>query len=116
MPDANTGPDRATRDSMARRPVFYRHFKGRCYQLVGEALDTATTGRVVVYRTLYPSGHALFTRPHDEFHGWAQRVDGQRVRRFAPVEYADLPHDARAHVIAMPDLTLPAAHRPGNAG
>lgn len=84
--------------------TFYRHFKGRYYQVVGEALDTATEGRVVVYRTLYPSDHALFTRPYDEFHGWKITDDGERVRRFTPVAYADLPDDARVHVIRMPDL------------
>ena len=86
--------------------AFFRHFKGRYYQVVGEALDTATEGRVVVYRTLYPSGHALFTRPYDEFHGWKDSADGQRVRRFTPVAHADLPEDARAHVIA--ELRLPS--------
>lgn len=86
--------------------AFYRHFKGRYYQVVGVALDTATEGRVVVYRTLYPSGHALFTRPYDEFHGWKDNADGQRVRRFTPVAYADLPDDARARVLAA--LSLPS--------
>ncbi|HEU6436672.1 MAG TPA: DUF1653 domain-containing protein [Nitratidesulfovibrio sp.] len=86
--------------------AFYRHFKGRYYQVVGEALDTATEGRVVVYRTLYPSGHALFTRPYDEFHGWKDSPDGQRVRRFTPVHYTDLPADARDHVVAV--LGLPS--------
>ncbi|WMW65977.1 DUF1653 domain-containing protein [Nitratidesulfovibrio liaohensis] len=84
---------------------FYRHFKGRYYQVVGEALDTATEGRVVVYRTLYPSGHALFTRPYDAFHGWKDSADGQRVRRFTPIAYADLPDDARAHVVAVLHLS-----------
>ncbi len=94
-----TPQDRATPGQ-----AFYRHFKGRYYQVVGEALDTATEGRVVVYRTLYPSGHALFTRPYDEFHGWKDNADGQRVRWFTPVAYADLPDDARAHVVGVLEL------------
>lgn len=85
--------------------AFYRHFKGRYYQVVGEALDTATEGRVVVYRTLYPSGHDLFTRPYDEFHGWKITDDGERVRRFTPVAYADLPDDARVRVVAALNLS-----------
>lgn len=93
-------------DSATPGQAFYRHFKGRYYQVVGEALDTVTEGRVVVYRTLYPSGHALFTRPYDEFHGWKDNADGQRVRRFTPVAYADLPGDAQARVIAA--LNLPS--------
>lgn len=85
--------------------AFYRHFKGRYYQVVGEALDTRDDGVVVVYRTLYPSGHALFTRPHGEFFGIADTPDGRRVPRFEPVEYADLPDDARAFVVQGIALT-----------
>ncbi len=99
------GPDSALSGATALGHAFYRHFKGRYYQVVGEALDTATEGRVVVYRTLYPSGHVLFTRPYDEFHGWKDSADGQRVRRFTPVRHADLPADARIHVIGV--LPLP---------
>ncbi|EGY27298.1 hypothetical protein DA2_0445 [Desulfovibrio sp. A2] len=99
MPQDAFSNDQPGPDHAADHHAFYRHFKGRYYQVVGEALDTATEGRVVVYRTLYPSGHALFTRPRDEFHGWKITDDGERVRRFAPVDYADLPDDARARVI-----------------
>ncbi len=96
-------PDSTLSGATAFGHAFYRHFKGRYYQVVGEALDTATEGRVVVYRTLYPSGHALFTRPYDEFHGWKITDDGERVRRFTLVAYADLPDDARTRVIgALP--------------
>ena len=34
--------------------TFFRHYKNRYYQIVGEALDTRDDTLVVVYRTLYP--------------------------------------------------------------
>ena len=47
--------------------TFFRHYKNRYYQIVGEALDTRDDTLVVVYRTLYPSEYSLFTRPKEEF-------------------------------------------------
>ena len=47
--------------------TFFRHYKNRYYQLVGEALDTRDDTLVIVYRTLYPSEYSLFTRPKEEF-------------------------------------------------
>ena len=41
--------------------TFFRHYKNRYYQIVGEALDTRDDTLVVVYRTLYPSEYSLFT-------------------------------------------------------
>ena len=78
--------------------MFYRHFKGRYYQAVAEALDTATEQTVIIYRTLYPSEYAWFTRPAEEFHGEKVTEDGIRVKRFAPVEYAQLPTEVQEYV------------------
>ena len=74
-------------------------YKNRYYQRVGDALDTRDDTRVIVYRTLYPSEYSLFTRPKEEFFGSVQRPDGSECLRFSPVEYAELPEDARAHVV-----------------
>ncbi|MFV0350545.1 MAG: DUF1653 domain-containing protein [Halodesulfovibrio sp.] len=52
---------------------YYRHFKGKYYQVIGTGLDTATEGVVVIYRTLYDSEYTLFTRPYDEFFGTVSR-------------------------------------------
>ena len=52
--------------------TFFRHYKNRYYQIVGEALDTRDDTLVVVYRTLYPSEYPLFTRPKEEFFGSAR--------------------------------------------
>ncbi|UZP68406.1 DUF1653 domain-containing protein [Desulfovibrio mangrovi] len=85
--------------------AFYRHFKGKYYQVVGTGLDTATEGQVVVYRTLYLSDYSLFTRPYDEFFGTVDRGEGSVEPRFAPVDAADLPEDAQLHVLSV--LPLP---------
>ena len=47
--------------------TFFRHYKNRYYQIVGEALDTRDDTLVVVYRTLYPSEYSLFTAPKKNF-------------------------------------------------
>lgn len=78
---------------------FYRHYKGRFYQVVGEALDTRDDGPVIVYRTLYVSGYELFTRPRDEFLGMVSTPQGIEVRRFQPVTYDELPDEARGMVL-----------------
>ena len=78
--------------------AFYRHFRGRYYQVVGEALDASTDTPVVVYRTLYPSPYPLFTRPSAEFFGEVLLADGTRTARFSPVSKRDLPADAVRYV------------------
>lgn len=81
----------------------YRHFKGKYYQVVGTGLDTATEGLVVVYRTLYDSDYALFTRPYDEFFGSVARDGGADEPRFTPVDRSELPEEAQRNVLtALP--------------
>ena len=79
--------------------TFVRHYKNRYYQIGGEALDTRDDTLVVVYRTLYPSEYSLFTRPKEEFFGSVRCPDGSECLRFTPVEYAELPEDARSRVV-----------------
>lgn len=79
--------------------VFFRHYKNRYYQLIGEALDTSNDSMVVVYRTLYLSDFSLFTRPKDEFFGFVLLNDGSRCLRFTPVPRSALPEDALSLVI-----------------
>ncbi|MEG1610663.1 MAG: DUF1653 domain-containing protein [Bilophila sp.] len=88
--------------------VFYRHYKDRYYQLVGEALDTTDDSLVVVYRTLYPCEYSLFTRPKEHFFGTVRLADGTTTLRFTPIADADLPPDARAHVLQELPLLHPA--------
>lgn len=115
MPDrpTNTTADTPAHDAPpCAVHIFFRHFKGRYYQVLGEALDTTNEGRVVVYRTLYPSAHALFTRPWDEFHGWKVAESGERVRRFTAVPYDQLPDEARRMAVE----SLPVAGTDGPQG
>ena len=92
-------------------PLFYRHYKGRYYQVVGEALDTRDDSIVIVYRTLYPSGYSLFSRPKEEFFGSVRLPDGTATDRFQAVGYGDLPEEARARVLRA--LPLGKVHEEG---
>lgn len=87
--------------------AFFRHYKGRYYQIVDEALDTRDDSLVVVYRTLYPSEYALFTRPKELFFGKARLPDGTECLRFTPVDASELPAEARARVLSS--IALPTA-------
>ena len=78
---------------------FYRHYKKRYYQIVGEALDTRDDSLVLVYRTLYSSAYSLFTRPKDDFFGIVRLPDGSEVPRVTPVSYDELPEEARSRVV-----------------
>lgn len=80
---------------------YYRHFKGKYYQVIGTALDTATEGLVVVYRTLYASEYALFTRSYDEFFGSVSRTGRADEPRFAPVDWSEMPEEARRNVLTV---------------
>ena len=83
--------------------LFYRHYKGGYYQVVGEALDTQDDSIVVIYRTLYPSAYSLFSRPKELFFGPVRLPDGTVTDRFQAVEYDALPEEARARVLeALP--------------
>lgn len=81
--------------------LFYRHYKGHYYQVVGEALDTQDDSIVIVYRTLYPSAYSLFTRPKEVFFSQVRLSDGTIVDRFHPVDYKELPLEARNRVLTM---------------
>ncbi|SIO26800.1 DUF1653 domain-containing protein [Halodesulfovibrio marinisediminis] len=82
--------------------MYYRHFKGKFYQTVAEALDTTTEEVVVIYRTLYASDHVWFTRPAAEFYGEKELADGTHVKRFAPVEKDQLPHEVQEYLKKHP--------------
>ena len=81
-------------------PAVYRHYKGRYYQIIDEALDTQNDSIVIVYRTLYASSYSLFTRPKDLFFGQVRLADGTSVPRFTPVSPDDLPPEARKRVVS----------------
>ena len=65
----------------------YRHYKGGEYDVIGVARDSETLAPLVVYRPRY-NASGLWVRPHAMFFGDVE-IDGQRVRRFAPVSGSD---------------------------
>ncbi|MDR3002670.1 MAG: DUF1653 domain-containing protein [Acidovorax sp.] len=60
---------------------YYRHYKGRHYQVLGVARHSETLEALVVYRPLYGEG-ALWVRPAAMFTE-AVEVDGVQQPRFA---------------------------------
>ena len=65
----------------------YRHYKGGEYDVIGVARDSETLAPLVVYRPRY-NASGLWVRPHAMFFGDVE-IDGQRVRRFAPINGSD---------------------------
>ena len=79
--------------------TFFRHYKNRYYQSWERPSTHEMTPSLSFTAPLYPSEYSLFTRPKEEFFGSVRRPDGSECLRFTPVEYAELPEDARAHVV-----------------
>lgn len=59
----------------------YRHYKGREYEVIGEARHSETEEWVVVYRCLY-GDYSLWVRPKVEFTE-AVELSGEMIPRFA---------------------------------
>lgn len=65
---------------------FYRHFKGKLYEIVGTGVHTETLEPLVIYRPCYkleddlPAG-TLFVRPLENFKEQIER-DGKIFPRF----------------------------------
>lgn len=62
-------------------PGIYRHYKGKRYQVIGEALHSETMEPLIVYRALYGE-YGLWVRPKAMFCEYIQ-LDGKAVPRFA---------------------------------
>lgn len=62
------------------KPGRYRHFKGKDYEVVGEATHSETGEKLVVYRTLY-GDYDLWVRPLAMFTEAVER-DGKLLPRF----------------------------------
>ena len=65
-------------------PGLYRHYKGNLYEVIGVAHHSETEEPLVVYRALY-GVRGMWVRPFEMFTGDVE-IDGNRVRRFAPLE------------------------------
>lgn len=69
-------------------PGKYRHYKGKEYEVIGQALHSETMEPMVVYKPLYktpdiPEG-TLWVRPLGMFLESVE-VDGQQQPRFQPM-------------------------------
>lgn len=64
-------------------PGRYRHYKGKDYEVIGEAVHSETLEAMVVYRALYGE-YGLWVRPKKMFLEMVM-VDNQLVARFAPI-------------------------------
>lgn len=76
---------------MSVEPGYYRHFKGRIYQVIGVGKHSETTEELVVYKGLYDGPHgfgAIWIRPVPMFLETIER-DGKTMRRFAPISDAE---------------------------
>ena len=73
------------------QPGTYRHYKGNLYEVIGTATHSETEETLVVYRALY-GDYGLWVRPLPMFQEDVE-LDGQRVRRFAPIEVKDEDED-----------------------
>ena len=74
------------------KPGRYRHYKGGEYEVVGVARHSETLEPMVLYRPLY-NDTGLWVRPYPMFFGDVE-VDGQMVRRFAPLDDSTAPETA----------------------
>ncbi len=61
----------------------YRHFKGKEYEAIGEALVLGEDVLYVLYRQLY-APYSLWIRPKVMFIGYKE-VDGKKIKRFEKV-------------------------------
>ena len=59
---------------------FYRHFKGKLYEVIGTATHSETREPMVVYRALYGE-YGLWVRPAAMWNEIVER-DGKIYRRF----------------------------------
>ncbi len=70
-------------------PGKYRHFKGKFYEVIGEAIHSETREEMVIYKPLYDCPELgkkpLFIRPKKMFMEKVL-VNGKNVPRFKKVE------------------------------
>lgn len=70
-------------------PGFYRHYKGRFYEVLGTVRHSETLEPMTLYRALYGE-RGLWVRPAAMF-GEHVLIDGVLMRRFTPVGRDQLP-------------------------
>jgi hypothetical protein len=71
----------ATETAVPLVPGIYRHYKGQCYRVLGNARHSETLDELVVYQALYGE-YGLWVRPAGMF-AETVAVNGAIVPRFA---------------------------------
>ena len=66
---------------------FYRHFKGKLYEVIGTATHSETREPMVVYRALYGE-RGVWVRPASMWNEVIER-DGKTYRRFTYIGEGD---------------------------
>lgn len=66
----------------------YRHFKGRCYLKIGEAMHTETGETLVLYTT-FLNQEEIYARPKSMFYGHVVK-DDYTGPRFISIEDLDM--------------------------
>lgn len=63
----------------------YKHYKGKYYQILGEAIHSETLEKLVIYKALYNSKefgkNTIWVRPKEMFLEKIE-IDGKKVPRF----------------------------------
>ncbi|MDF2570931.1 MAG: hypothetical protein K0R55_2535 [Sporomusa sp.] len=62
------------------KPGIYRHYKGKQYQVIGEATHSETLEPVVIYRALYGE-YGVWVRPKSMFFE-SVVIEGREIPRF----------------------------------
>lgn len=68
----------------------YRHYKGKIYTVIGEAIHSETDEPMVIYTD--SSSGEVFVRPYKMFHEEID-VDGCKLKRFEPVNEKKISSD-----------------------
>lgn len=91
----------------------YRHYKGKFYQELGSATGLLSGAQEVLYRTLYPSNFALFTRPLGNFEEEVGEPPAKK-RRFAKIAQEEVDAESRKRLRTNLEFaTAPQAAPPG---